>query len=74
MKPKVVIKKEALEEIETYMLKRNMNQGELADKLKTSQAYLSEMLSRNRTPGNSFRNRLMEELNKKWDDLFEIVD
>lgn len=64
-----------VENIEVILAKRNMEKLELAERLKISPSYLTQMLMGIRSPSPKMRGRLQRVLRIKgeqWDDIFLI--
>lgn len=69
---KVVVRAEVVREL---LLRRNLSQNGLAQKVGLSQGYLSQLLRRERTPGPRTRERLMDALRvQDFDALFELEE
>jgi transcriptional regulator with XRE-family HTH domain len=72
MKTQVHIKQKQFEE---FAVRRGLTYKELADKLGISRIYLSNLKNEkcpNFRPSGALRDRLMKELNCKFDDIFDI--
>ena len=62
------------EKVKDILLRRSISQNYLADRLKISSGYCSQLLSGARTPSPRLRLRLMRELKEDFDTLFEPLN
>ena len=67
---RVAVKTEA---IQTELARRGITQAQLARMVQAQESTISRMLRGLKEPRTSLRNRLMQTLNLRFDDLFEIV-
>lgn len=59
--------------LKDILLRRNISQNTLAQRLRISSGYCSQLLSGVRCPSPRLRNRLMRELKEDFDALFEPI-
>ncbi len=55
------------------LLRRNISQNSLADRLHISSGYCSQLLAGTRCPSPRLRSRLMGELKEDFDAIFEPI-
>jgi len=61
------------ERVRTILFRRSISQNYLANRLKISSGYCSQLLSGARTPSPRLRILLMRELKEDFDTLFEPI-
>ncbi len=59
--------------LEAELIRRGWTHADLAAKIHTSRPYISDLLAHRNRPGISIRKRLLAVLNRRFDDLFEVV-
>lgn len=68
---KVILKKAKFEEL---LARANMSQQDFAEKIDTSESYLTMLKSKNpKSPSPKFRKKIMEALQVDFDDIFFVI-
>lgn len=62
------------DELSILLARRNLSQNKFARQIKLSSGYMAQLMNGDRLPSAQVRQRMQDLLDKKFDDLFYIMD